>query len=677
MAGPATAARATAGGDPGYLAAADVLPGACFPEVVLYGQLVDCRFPLTRQADLDPWFGPHVADQDVEFDNENDDQADCIVEEMALLCRGLTAYYRLGDRTVRPIISGVTADATAAFDGVDWLDFGVQLSPFSGREPYVFEGGVLHLHVDSTIRTDVAFARITDRDGEAEVVTVALPPLRPNTFETAALDVSMLSPGRYRVTPCLGETATGCEPVPGGQVFQIGSAELLEVVPGWNRAGADRINIVFAGSGFDSVKEARAVARSLLTWEGGMALDWEGNGLPAGSAAAEIAVIEFGPFSIEPLASAKGLFNIWVLGDLVADPRAMVHSAPPFGFGPSLPEFGLPDVSVTALHLQPIGRFGRSEAGWTSFTSPDGPTVVTREGLQFAGAYLALPRTWALDEASTLAHEWGHALFDLRDEYVEGDRGVTHGYPNCAPDLVTAQSWWGALEGEIDPFVYTYVAALELYSVWVDPLLAERVEVRFETGGCYSDSDDAVRPTADSLMNSGIPVFGTVNRRRVEEILGLWSGRNFLSDPADLTVTCAPATTENPGASCAAEVAALVDVAPEGLLLTVGTGTTARCSQASGGGAEPATWSCPRLALLGSGPWQVSVGTPSGSVSVAALIASPQVPTTTTTTVTAEPTEPEPAPLAFPILPLVAGGSAILALVLVTLVRRSRDRGGD
>lgn len=660
---------AAAGTEEPFLTVDDVLPGSCSPETAIDGQIVDCRFPLSRAAPLDPWFGPHVADQNIEFDDVNDDQADCVIEGMELVCRGLNTYYNLGGRSVRVMISGELSPVLATFESVDWSPHGMNFTPTYGEEPYVFEGSELEVWLESSIDADEAFAVVTERDGGGPLLTASVGPVERHAYRIINIDVSSLPQGRYRVTPCVGAAAESCTPVPGGQVFQIGTDELIEVIPGWNRPGADRINLVFAPSGFGSVEEALEMARLLLAWDGPLAIGYDWLPVADPSQAELVSTIGFGPFAIEPLDSARHRFNLWLLDGMVEDPLVMMHSAPPFGFGPPLPDFGLPDVSVTTIHLNPLGRFSRSQAGWTSFTSPDGPTVVSRDGLEFAGTYLALPRNSALSEAATLAHEWGHALFDLRDEYVEPEFGVTHGYPNCAPDQATAEAWWGGMVGDIDPFVYEYVAALERYSVWVDPFIADRVAVGYEVGGCYSGGDDVVRPTVDSLMNSTeMPVFGSVNRARVEEILGLWTGRDTLSDPSDLLLSCDPVGGGSPAAVCGASVASMVDIPEEGLVLAV-DGVSVACRVVAGGGPVATVVECPQLVLEGRGPWSVSLGTASGSVTVQTQIASPPVPTTTTIEV-----EPEPPPThpALPVWPLVAGGMGLLGLIVFTTVRRVR-----
>jgi hypothetical protein len=51
----------------------------------------------------------------------------------------------------------------------------------------------------------------------------------------------------------------------------------------------------------------------------------------------------------------------------------------------------------------------------------------------------------------------------------------------------------------------------------------KQIEVGNVDGGCYGVSG-SVRATIDSLMNSSIPVLGSVNRRWAEEVLQVWKG---------------------------------------------------------------------------------------------------------------------------------------------------------
>jgi hypothetical protein len=166
------------------------------------------------------------------------------------------------------------------------------------------------------------------------------------------------------------------------------------------------------------------------------------------------------------------------------------------------------------------------------------------DSMVFGGARVSIDPSSAIDSATTLAHEWGHALFELRDEYYGFDgRAVETAYPNCAPDAGTAELWWGEHRGRVDPFVYQVLqdreaAGLEAESA--DLPLVELVRVDVVAGGCYGNWDEATayRPSQDSLMNSEIPVFGHVNRARVEAVLDRFSGRGPLVDPDDMVVSC-------------------------------------------------------------------------------------------------------------------------------------------
>ncbi|MFH1105124.1 MAG: hypothetical protein V1757_09340 [Actinomycetota bacterium] len=603
---------AVAADDEAPLTAEDVLPGTCSPSMVIWGQVTDCRFPLARIGTLDPWLGPHVADEDVSYDDENDSQADCAVEGSSLVCRSVFAFYEPGERVVRPRISGEFSSATATFTTVDGSDYPVNLSPDRGNEPYVFGYNPLRVWKYGTASAESGLARVWLRDDPSVSWTVNVPAAPSDGMDPVEIDVGGLAPGRYRMTPCIGDTPEACEEVPGGITFQVGTGRLEELIPGWNRPHADRINVVFAASGQVTLDDARATARDLVAWDGPLLVSEEDTLLESDVAPSAVWSLEFGPFAIEPFRSARDRFNLWFLDDLVADPQALEFSALPLGLGVPLPDFGLADVQVTRLHFQAPGRFGRSEAGWSSFTSPDGPTTVARDGLEFAGTYVALPAGYTRMQADIVAHEWGHALFDLRDEYQEPSRGVGHGYPNCAPDEAAAEQWWGDEMGAIDPFVYEYIDVNRQWSQWVDSDLVARITIGAYPGGCYSDQDeDAVRPTQDSIMNSGVPVFGAVNRARAEGILALWSGRAPLTADA-VTVSCDPVRSSGPSAVCGLAVLSYVDVPPRGVLVTA-EATSARCPAVSGGETDGTMLACDPLALSGAGPWDVTFTTASGA----------------------------------------------------------------
>ena len=309
-----------------YLAADQVSAGTCSPEVVLAGQLVDCRFPVPPGSVLDPW-GPHHVDVNVSFDEDNDEHAPCTVEAEELVCRGVFGYYVLGDRSVTAVVSGVRSDARASFRVVDSWSQGAYLTSEWGGEPYVFDGHPLSMWLDGPDRTSVSYATIRSRDDGRLMATISLPITDPSAFEPVLVDPGALPPGRYLVTPCRGDRPLGCVEVPGGVGFQVGAGRLVEVVPDWNLEDADRINVVFVPSGNTTPTSALASIRALLGWEGPLAIG-EGDSVLESPGPGETWWVQFGPFAFEPLRSSRHRFNLWMLDDVLVDPRSRSHGAP-------------------------------------------------------------------------------------------------------------------------------------------------------------------------------------------------------------------------------------------------------------------------------------------------------------------------------------------------------------
>ena len=563
------------------------------------------------------------------------------------MCRGVVAYYSAGEHVVTPRIAYGSASATATFTAVNGTNYPLQFMPASGLEPYVFGYGALRVWAYGPVAGSPGFARIWLRDDPGYSWTVTVPATTPDMVDPLEIYVGGLAPGRYRITPCVGDSPETCEEVPGGVTFQVGTGKLEELIPGWNRRDADRINVVFAASGAVTVEAARATARDLLGWDGPLLVADDDTLLPATASPSEVWSVVWGPFAIEPLRSARDRFNLWFLEDVVDDPYALQYSAPPYGTGPP-PDFALPDLQVTRLHFLPAGRFSRSDAGFPSFTSPGGPTVVTRVGLDFAGAYVALPAGSARLQAAILAHEWGHALFDLRDEYQEPGRSVTYGYPNCAPDRAAAESWWGDQLGEVDPFVDEFVAVSTRWSQWVDPDLVTNIAVGYFGGGCYEGgTDEVVRPTGDSIMNSGVPVFGSVNRRRAEEVLSLWTGLSPLTAET-VSASCDPVGWGERLARCRLAVEPNVDV-PRGTVLASSGGAVVDCVIPPGAADDTTDFVCEPVPLSGPGPWRVAFAGESGDRVDDLVIPAPPPPLP----------EPQVLPEPPPIAPLDAAESHV------------------
>jgi len=106
-----------------------------------------------------------------------------------------------------------------------------------------------------------------------------------------------------------------------------------------------------------------------------------------------------------------------------------------------------------------------------------------------------------------LAHEFGHSLFCFADEYVEewslfGSYSEEHYgldlnmYPNCAPDLLVAQQWWGKYFGQGK----------------------NELKVNYYQGCSYVDKN--IRPHENSIMRGNKESdYGIVNEKSAESFL--------------------------------------------------------------------------------------------------------------------------------------------------------------
>ncbi len=626
--------------DSAYLHASDLGEGTCDPGITVAGNVVDCWFPiLSGTPELDPFGGPYRADTDAPFDNENDELAECRISHdtpvsPSLLCRDIQSYYQPGTRQVSVLMGFEDPVVLASFEVVPSEDVPVDGYLQGGYEPVSYDGHPLTLTLwrnpigfDDPDLTIWGLARPRYEDTVVATTTVSLPD--PGTYTAADGDLVFdpeLAPGRYLLDLCRGATPQNCEDLPVRMAFQVVDVTHHELVEGHNRADAERINMVFVGSGWEDTSEMTAMATELLGLDGPVVYGEDWKILGEDAIPSEVWSIEFGPFAIEPIASAVDRFNFWYIDADLVNPRGLFHDSDP-EYGNDLVEgMPYPHTVVVALHRQGPGVYGRSEANWTSLKGLDGPELPPVEEVSFSGIYLALDHTTPQLEADTLAHEMGHAIFELRDEYYEADRNVTYGYPNCAPSQETARQWWGDLVGEVDPAVYTWIDYQQRYYEYFGEegpaSLVDMVTVRPTLGGCYDGSDDVVRPTEDSLMNSQIPVFGAVNRRRVEAILGLFSGRAVLNDPADLHLRCQPAALARSGqrVACWGTLAPFVDP-PEGGITVAAPGSPATCSTSPAIG-EPDTLAvtCEPVTLSGQGPWSITRSFPGSGARVVEIL---------------------------------------------------------
>ena len=310
------------------------------------------------------------------------------------------------------------------------------------------------------------------------------------------------------------ETRHVGDPVPGKPLWAL--------VEG-NDIDADRINLVFAPWGWETQAEFLDFSAGVLSWSGEPYLiDESGRLTDHRSDAADASL---GLFGIEPWRSFRDVFNVWYTDVEPDTPVAWLND----GEDP----FGLQDAAVVIAALD-ADRFNPD---LTSVAGLDvifiGPETASRpiDGEPFSNVVIVVNSESPADSAIHIPHELGHALFGLADEYV-GDvmgfdgRSDLSSWPSCAEDLSEAAAWWGDLIGSVDDMVAIWAAEMEQAGFPLqDPEgNAAAVAVQDVDGGCYGVSG-SVRATQDSLMNTNIPVLGSVNRSWAEQILDLWEGQ--------------------------------------------------------------------------------------------------------------------------------------------------------
>ncbi len=224
---------------------------------------------------------------------------------------------------------------------------------------------------------------------------------------------------------------------------------------------ARKINIAFIGVGFKDYSELKTEILKMLNYD-------ESSG-------------KEGFLSLEPIKNYKQKFNFYMLNsknEIPIGPSAFFNDWPGFTGEPDFQKA----ISFAAKCDVAKYKVILSRENYRSYASGGIVTLSMATGTP----------------GLTLAHELGHSIFHLADEYVEPRIGNNPHEPNCAPTEEIARQWWGDLVGKPD--------------------------IGFFKGCSYIP--DNIRPTDFSLMgNMGgrKPTYGQVNSRYIEQILSQYS----------------------------------------------------------------------------------------------------------------------------------------------------------
>ncbi|NND85152.1 MAG: hypothetical protein HKN46_08395 [Acidimicrobiia bacterium] len=654
----------------------EVLDGSCTPDVLGALELTTCRFPLAEPGDVAPPWGI-VAVVGGPFFDDTYARSECTVDGVELVCRDLLGGWQEGIQEVWLDIDGERPRAVVEIDRVN--DGVLGFVGWFGRVPVAFTDAPRTFEVFRSFMLapdDEASLRIA-REGSDDVVA-EVPALAAGE-EDGVATVVFPEAGRWTMTPCLVDPAGGCAREGFTQVIQVVDPVVEPLFPDHNLDGAERIDLLFVGSGWHGDTDGFVgTARLLMSFDGEpVALGVDGV-VQQGEAPIDLV---WGPFAIDPLRGRQDLFNVWYLPEEVTA-RAFQIS-PTIDIGIDLAPLGLgPDVAVAILTRDLAFSSIRATAEWPSFRSTEPSTLPAIEDIRFGSTTMPYRFDGYLP-ADTFSHEIGHLLFGLADEYSRFSNDFpTIGYPNCAPSTEVAAEWWGDLIGDLDPMYEVWELAERAAGTWFGDSRANEFAVDVVQGGCFGGDSGAYRPTVSGLMNEESPVFGTVNRRRVEEVLALWSGKASF-DPlqhAGLVegVCDSDAVTDGVRVVCTGIADQRLDP-PEAISLSLGD-QGAACAWVPRDGADEIV--CEGLSLaMGQTPTAAFVvaGTEIelGTVGIPTTTTTSTLPPPTTVPVAAPIEEPEPGVPRGVFIGAIAlvGGAALLFGFQAVADRRREDVG--
>ena len=382
---------------------------------------------------------------------------------------------------------------------------------------------------------------------------------RNNSYNFTA-KVPTYGPEQWLIEACVGSATFNCKIVQKKTEFTV--TPNLKALPVFTETNlnADKINLVFScDTTFKSTTDCKTSITSMMSWDGQpRPSDWSGKTTANNRAN----TVEYGTFAIEPYKSNRDKFNILYVDNLVDNFNKILLLD-------NIKDSGVDNKSTIIIRLHNISA--RSFAYFPDYgpkanlTKADMnfQTNLNRENYGVVEQYIGVNGNDTLQSGKVIAHELGHALFGLKDEYSEPKSLITsYSYPNCQQTQSSAISDWTAitglnqaqLDGKVDQAYYDWVNEQKKYSYYSTNLASGNFQVGrresdFKTsytvkGGCFGpENGPAIKPTPFSLMSNNSPVMGTVNRARAQSILNLFGGT---VKPCTNTATNPPACNKFP-----------------------------------------------------------------------------------------------------------------------------------
>ena len=418
---------------------------------------------------------------------------------------------------------------------------------------YVYESNLdkkLFLTYESSQNIDAnmnVYVNIVNSLNGDSVFTSKLNKINPKNF---SLDYTPTKSGSMVVKYCIGISPSNCKVKSRFHeldlIPKLTTSNLYEETD----KNADKINIVFkCGTDLNVNGKNRCTeyVKPLLAWDG---MPKYLNEINQDTTPENAFSIKWGLFSHEPLKSNKNKFNVFVINELDdANFTTYPTIANNLGLNPKNTIF------ITAVLTngrsfakKPLGTYDHTNAK----IKKEDYQLLTKNDSGRVFLYLGNNNEMRGENNGVLTHEIGHALFGLGDEYNEPDNKFSQiANPNCQFPK-DSKDLWTKMNNGVDPVnsvdsnYYEYIKLLkstkntrlnkslfDMYEASTNSIFnVETYKVKYNNfGGCTGpdDSKDITTPTANSLMRTQMstPIWGTINRLRIENILSLFSGKTL------------------------------------------------------------------------------------------------------------------------------------------------------
>jgi hypothetical protein len=361
--------------------------------------------------------------------------------------------------------------------------------------------------------------------------------------------------GEFTVSICIGDgvpkpdTTSDCNYNLTSKEFTVYPTIGFASLEGTNDPKRDTFNLIFnCSDSLISTDDCKKIVRDVTAYDSKIGF-FDTKTLESLTVPNTQSLVKIGLFAGEPIKSNKNKFQLYVIDKRMSS----ISSTYTFAQAKKL---GIDTNQATVININTVNGVGSTNASrFKDIINPTKSQFSDARGIADSAGVINLfygnsMQSNKSSTLNTLNHEIGHAMFGLTDEYiVNSDRADTKfGYPNCATPE-NRDKWWPELVGKNyiglkDPFYdevanyyktipspitgyNNYLEYINSKKMFLPEYYAMRDNIK---GGCFGPDTGAgvkevFRPTMASTMNTNAGIWGPVNRKRVEQILNLVSGK--------------------------------------------------------------------------------------------------------------------------------------------------------